>query len=52
MIFKTPLYAAIKKENVEIVRILLTKEDIDINLQSILNFNFFQHSDLNHFMKL
>ncbi len=41
-IFKTPLYVAVEKENVEIVRLLLTKEDIDVNIQSIFHFNFFK----------
>ncbi len=51
IIFKTPLYVAVEKENVEIVRLLLTKEDIDVNIQYIFNFLFFQNSDLNHLMK-
>ncbi len=47
-IFKTPLYLAVENENVEIVRLLLTKEDIEVNIQYIFNFNFFQNFDFNH----
>lgn len=32
----SPLHLAIVKENVEIVKLLLDNEDIDVNLKSIL----------------
>lgn len=39
---KTALHIAIEKENIEIVQILLTQENIDINQQYIkTNTNFF-----------
>ena len=36
-IYKTVLYKAVCKENVEIVKLLLTCEQIDINFPSIRN---------------
>lgn len=38
---KTPLYNAIEIGNIELVKLLLDKEGIDINLQCIHNFDFF-----------
>ena len=40
LINKTALYAAIENENIEIVKLLLTVDDIDINIPYILNFLF------------
>lgn len=34
-IFEAALHIAVKKENVEIIKALLTKEDIDVNLLGI-----------------
>ena len=34
---KTPLYAAIEKNNIDIVRLLLTNEKLDINIYNISN---------------
>ena len=36
-IFKTALYTAVEKENIEILKILLTNNELDINLGYILN---------------
>ena len=36
MIYKTPFYYAIEKGNIELVRLLLTNEKIDINILNIL----------------
>ena len=33
---KTPLYAAIENENIEIIKLLLSNETIDVNQQSLL----------------
>ena len=33
---ETPLIAAIENENIEIVKLLLTKENIDVNIPKIL----------------
>ena len=30
--YKTPLYLAIEKENIEIIKLLLNKENVDVNL--------------------
>lgn len=34
-VYKTPLYVAVEKGNVEIVRLLLSRNDININERSI-----------------
>lgn len=36
-VHKTALYNAIEKENIEIIKLLLACENIDINLSSISN---------------
>lgn len=38
---QTPLCLAVKKENIEIIKILLAHKDIDVNILSILNKYFF-----------
>lgn len=35
LIHKTALYLAIEKENADIVRLLITNEDINVNIKSI-----------------
>ena len=40
MIFKTALYLAVEKENIEIVKLLLTNNKLDINIINILNIFF------------
>ena len=37
--YKTALYLAVEKENLEIIKLLLTKDDIDVNINYVL-FNF------------
>ena len=37
IIYKTALYLAVEKGNIEIVRLLLTNDKLDINLLNILN---------------
>lgn len=37
MINKSPLCLAIKKVNIEIVKLLLSHKDIDVNIKSILS---------------
>lgn len=32
---KTALYLAVKKENIEIIKILLSRQEIDINITTI-----------------
>ena len=39
---KTALYLAVEKENIEIVKLLLTNDKLDINLGFILNYNIFK----------
>ena len=39
--YKTALYLAIEKENIEIVKLLLTNNKLDINQRNILNIFFF-----------
>ena len=34
---KTALYLAVEKENIEIIKLLLTNDQLDINLLNILN---------------
>ena len=36
-IHKTALYVAIEKENIEIIKLLLTNENIDINILNVFN---------------
>ena len=36
-IHKTALYTAVEKENIEIIKLLLTNENIDINILNIFN---------------
>lgn len=36
IIFRTILYIAVEKENVEVVRLLLARKELDINALSIL----------------
>ena len=38
-IFKTALYLAVEKENIEIVKLLLTNDKLDINIGFILKKN-------------
>ena len=38
--YKTALYLAIEKENIEIVKLLLTNDKLDINVINILNIFF------------
>ena len=40
IIYKTALYAAIEKENIEIVKLLLTNEKLDINILNIFKYIF------------
>ena len=35
--YKTPLYFAIEKENIEIIKLLLTNDKLNINILNILN---------------
>ena len=41
MFNKTALYHAIEKGNIEIVKLLLTNDNSDINIINIFNTNFF-----------
>ena len=34
---KTPFYLAVEKENIEIIKLLLTKDNYDVNIPCILN---------------
>ena len=36
-IHQTPLYAAVEKENIEIIKLLLTNENIDANILNIFH---------------
>lgn len=38
--YKTALHIAVEKENIEIIRLLLSREDIDVNILLILNLKF------------
>lgn len=38
--YKTPLFLAIDKRNVEIVKLLLSNPEIEVNISCILNLNF------------
>ena len=35
--YKTALYLAVEKENIEIIKLLLNNDELDINLLNILN---------------
>ena len=37
-LYKTALYLAIEKENLDIIKLLLSNDKIDVNILSILNF--------------
>lgn len=39
-IYKTPLFLAIEKRNVEIVKLLLSNPEIEVNISCILNLYF------------
>ena len=40
MFYKTPFYCAVEKENIEIIKLLLTNDKLDINLPYIhLNYH-------------
>lgn len=39
--YKTALFVAVEKENTEIVKLLLTKEDIDVNILNICHTLFY-----------
>ena len=41
MFNKTALYIAVEKGNIEIIKDLLNREEIDVNAKSIPNFEFF-----------
>lgn len=38
---KTDLFEAVESENIELVRLLLTNQKIDVNLHSALKLNYF-----------
>lgn len=40
MIYKTPFYYAIEKGNIEIIKLLLTNDKVDINIPFIENLKF------------
>lgn len=40
----TPLHHAIEKGNIELVRLLLTRPEIDVNKRYVLNLNTFSFS--------
>ena len=44
--YKTAFYLAVEKENIEIVKLLLTNEKLDINILNI--FNIFFHKVQNY----
>ena len=37
MFYKTVLYRAVEKENIEIIRLLLSSDKIDVNILNIFN---------------
>ena len=37
---ETPLYTAVKKGNIQLVSILITNENVDVNISGILIINF------------
>ena len=43
-IYRTALHVAVEKENLEIVKLLLSNKNIDINQRSILKNTFLYHS--------
>ena len=47
----TPLNAAISNENIEIVQLLVNREDIDINLQSLQFMRFSDQTTCEHYIK-
>ena len=50
--FKTALNIAVEKENIEIIKLLLSQEGIDVNQQFILENIFFNAILHNIFIKL
>lgn len=44
---KTPLISAVEMENIEIIKLLLTHENIDVNIPFILNKLFYKISIFN-----
>ena len=50
LFYKTALYLAVEKENVEIIKLLLTNDKLDINLKHILN--IFNYKIQNHIIQL
>ena len=45
----TALYLAVEKENIEIVKLLLSKDKIDINIHNIFHYIF--HKIINQFFQ-
>ena len=45
IIYKTALYLAVEKENIEIIKLLLTNDKLDINIINILNIFFYKISN-------
>ena len=48
-IYETALYTAVKKENIEIVKLLLTNDKIDVNIFNILIYIFQYNSKIHIF---
>lgn len=45
---ETPLFAAVKNENIEIVKLLLTDDKIDVNILNVL-INFYYKINIMYF---
>ena len=45
---ETPLYKAIEKDNLEIVKLLLAHEKLNVNLKTIHNLNVFKQNFLSN----
>lgn len=43
--YETTLYLAVENENIEIVKLLLSNDNIDVNVGYIFNYNFLWYFD-------
>lgn len=38
------MHVAVEKENIEIIKLLLSNENVDVNIQTVHNYSFFEYN--------